>query len=63
MESAEHFLRETGMLLETIRKEQERALALLNFRHFRVMLEPGPWAALRFTWLESAYVFVCGIMI
>ncbi len=54
MESAEHFLRETGMLLETIRKEQERALALLNFRHIRVMLEPGPWAALRFTWLESA---------
>lgn len=54
MESAEHFLRETGMLLETIRKEQERALALLNFRHIRVMLEPGTLAALRFTWLESA---------
>ena len=52
-ESAEHFLRETGLFEEPIRKEQGRDPARPNCRYFRVMLQPGRWAILRCTWLES----------
>lgn len=52
-ESAEHFLWETGLFEEPIRKEQGRDPARPNCRYFRVMLQPGRWAILRCTWLES----------
>lgn len=52
-ESAENFLRETGLFEEPIRKEQGRDPARPNSRHFRVGLQPGRWAILRCTWLES----------
>ena len=52
-ESAEHFLRETGLFEEPIRKEQGRDPARPNSRHFRVGLQPGHWAILRCTWAES----------
>ena len=52
-ESAENFLRETGLFEEPIRKEQGRDPARPNSRHFRVGLQPGHWAILRCTWLES----------
>ena len=52
-ESAEHFLRETGLFEEPIRKEKGRDPARPNCRHFRVMLQPDRWAILRCTWVES----------
>lgn len=52
-ESAENFLWETGLFEEPIRKEQGRDPARPNSRHFRVGLQPGRWAILRCTWLES----------
>ncbi len=52
-ESAEHFLRETGLFEEPIRKEEGKDPARPNCRHFRVMLQPGRWAILRCTWVES----------
>lgn len=52
-ESAENFLRETGLFEKPIRKEQGRDPARPNCRHFRVMLQPGRWAILRCTWVES----------
>ena len=58
-ESAEHFLRETGLFEEPIRKEQGRDPARLNSRHFRVGLQPGHWAILRCTWAESAADYMC----
>lgn len=58
-ESAEHFLRETGLFEEPIRKEQGRDPARPNSRHFRVGLQPGHWAILRCTWAESAADYMC----
>ena len=52
-ESAEHFLWKTGLFEEPIRKEQGRDPARPNCRYFRVMLQPGRWAILRCTWVES----------
>ncbi len=52
-ESAENFLRETGLFEKPIRKEQGRDPARPNCRYFRVMLQPGRWAILRCTWVES----------
>lgn len=58
-ESAENFLRETGLFEEPIRKEQGRDPARPNSRHFRVGLQPGHWAILRCTWAESAADYMC----
>ena len=52
-ESAEHFLPVTGLFEEPIRKEEGKDPARPNCRHFRVMLQPGRWAILRCTWVES----------
>lgn len=52
-ESAEHFLWKTGLFEEPIRKEEGKDPARPNCRYFRVMLQPGRWAILRCTWVES----------